>query len=267
MKKDNKRFYFRIDSERNESVEIYVGQNAGRQLNQDILNAKEEVLIISPYIDEAKVDDLINLKNRKINIRLAFSDLRESQYHNILRKLIHQHRTTDVETKEKCRKQKDLFLIIAIAAMSLGIFLLLFFILNFNDKINLTRNYIILFLSLVSFVVFYLGWKKKKKIEKTEIYSYQYAENLNFKFIRNNNLEKFIHSKIYIIDRKVAYLGSLNYTNNGFTKNFETRIRISQADKISELVDFVHELFDDNYNFQKHELFYLGQRVYSEEKY
>lgn len=104
MFKENKRFYFRIDTEPSEAIEVFVGQNAGTQLNNDILNAKEEVLIISPYIDETKLDDLIALKNRNVNVRLAFSDLRPEQYKDILRKLIHQHKVTDVKRKEKARK-------------------------------------------------------------------------------------------------------------------------------------------------------------------
>ncbi|OCA69226.1 restriction endonuclease [Chryseobacterium contaminans] len=101
-----------------------------------------------------------------------------------------------------------------------------------------------------------------------EVYTYHYSENLNFKYIRNNRYDnKFLHSKIYIIDRKVAYLGSLNYTKSGFTSNFESRIRITQQEKVNELVCFVHDIFEDNVNLRKHELFYLGKQVYSEEMY
>jgi phosphatidylserine/phosphatidylglycerophosphate/cardiolipin synthase-like enzyme len=117
--------------------------------------------------------------------------------------------------------------------------------------------------------MFYKLFKKKERVERTSIYRYEYFENLNFKFLRNNfhsNDRMFIHSKIYIIDRKIAYLGSLNFTNNGFTSNFETRIRITQSKKIEELVSFVHKIFDDN-NFKSHELYFLGKHVFSEEKY
>lgn len=57
----NKRnFYFRSQGYNNEAVEVYVGQSSGKQLNEDILNAEKEVLIISPYIDETKLDNLIS---------------------------------------------------------------------------------------------------------------------------------------------------------------------------------------------------------------
>jgi phosphatidylserine/phosphatidylglycerophosphate/cardiolipin synthase-like enzyme len=70
-----------------------------------------------------------------------------------------------------------------------------------------------------------------------------------------------------VIDRKVAYLGSLNYTKSGFTTNFESRIRITQKEKVNELVSFVHDIFEDNVNLKKHELFYLGRKIYHEELY
>ena len=73
-----------------------------------LLDAKAEVLIISPYIDEVKLDDLIMLKNRNINVRLAFSDLRPEQYGSILRKLIHQNRVTDAKKKEKRERKNNL---------------------------------------------------------------------------------------------------------------------------------------------------------------
>ncbi|WP_185114336.1 phospholipase D-like domain-containing protein [Chryseobacterium artocarpi] len=268
MSRENKRFYFKIDTEPSEGIEVFVGQNAGTQLNNDILNAKEEVLIISPYIDEVKLDDLIALKNRNINVRLAFSDLRPEQYREILTKLIHQHRVTDVKKKEKRDSQKNMLFFSSIALFCLGIFSLIYFGMHVVDDFTDSNNFLSILVSLGSFFGFYKCWEMKSVVEKMEIYTYHYSEKLNFKFIRNSRYDsKFIHSKIYVIDRKVAYLGSLNYTKSGFTTNFESRIRITQREKVNELVSFVHDIFEDNVNVRRHELFYLGKKIYSEEMY
>lgn len=264
--KENKRFYFRIDTANNEALEVYVGQNAGNQLNKDILSAKYEVIIVSPYIDESKIDDLINLKNRDVNVRLAFSDLRKKQRENVLQKLISQHKEVDVKKKEKVKKQIALFTYISVLLLSIAVFSAAYIELHLASREYKVNNTFALGAMVISLVALSKTWKKKKQIEKTDIYSYTYSEKLNFKFIRNNDLSKFIHSKIYIIDRKVAYLGSLNYTNNGFTKNFETRVRITQIEKVNELVDFVHEMLDDDVNFEKHELDDLGQETYNQVK-
>lgn len=266
--KEHKKYYFKIDTENNEGVEVFVGQNAGNQLNKDILNAKEEVLIISPYIDEVKLDDLIMLKNRDVNVRLAFSDLRPEQYDSILRKLIHQNRVTDVKKKEKRESLKNIFFLSAIVLLCLGIFSLIYFGIHLVDDFTNVNNFLAFLVSVTSLYGFYRCWEKKSEVEKMEIYTYHYSEKLNFKFVRNNRYDsKFLHSKIYVIDRKVAYLGSLNYTKSGFTSNFESRIRITQKEKVNELISFVHDIFADNVNLKKHELFYLGKRVYSEEMY
>lgn len=268
MEKNKRNFYFRSQSYNKEAVEVYVGQSSGKQLNEDISNAKKEILIISPYIDETKLDELITLKNKGINVRLAFSDLRNEQKSNILRKLIHQQKDVNEKLKEKVNKNRNIFSLLSTSTLVIGIVLLLFLMLTFED-LN-TRNIITFTIGIGCFFVFYKLYRKKQKIEKTPVYRYEYFEKINFKFLRNNfqsDKKMFIHSKIYVIDRKIAYLGSLNFTNNGFTSNFETRIRITQSEKINDLVEFIHNIFDDNHNFKSHEIWFLGKQVYSEEKY
>ncbi|HCN51690.1 MAG TPA: hypothetical protein DIT10_21835 [Chryseobacterium sp.] len=232
------------------------------------MNAQEEVLIISPYIDEAKVDDLLMLKSREVNVRLAFSDLRPEQYDDVLRKLIHQHKVTDVKKKERRESLKSIYLMSSVVLLCVGISSLAYFGLHIIDDLINANNFFALLIAVATLYGFYVCWEKKTEVEKMEIYKYHYSENLNFKFIRNNRYEsKFLHSKIYVIDRKVAYLGSLNYTKSGFTTNFESRIRITQKEKVNELVSFVHDIFEDNVNLKKHELFYLGRKIYHEELY
>lgn len=199
---------------------------------------------------------------------MAFSDLRNKQKSNILRKLIHQQKDTNSTLKEKVNKKKNLYTILSFSFLAIGIVLLLFSILTF-EKIE-TKVILTFLLSILSFFACYKLFTLKDKLEKTQVYNYDYFEKINFKFLRNNFKSKdkmFIHSKIYVIDRKIAYLGSLNYTNNGFTCNFETRIRITNSEKIKELVDFIHSIFDDETKFKSHELWFLGKQVYSEEKY
>ncbi len=261
-------FYLKSEACNKEQVEVYLGQSAGRQLTLDILNAKKEVLIISPYIDETKLDELITLKNKGINVRLAFSDLREEQKKTILRKLIHQQKDVNERLREEVLKKKNLFFILSVTALVIAISLFLFLSLNLGSIQY--KNIIYLVFSFISFIIFYKLNKKKQEVERTTIYKYDYFEKINFKYLRNDFRSKnkmFIHSKIYIIDRKIAYLGSLNFTNNGFSSNFETRIRITNSEKIKELVEFVHSIFDDNESFNSHELSFLGRQVYSEEKY
>lgn len=258
-------FYFKIATNENEAVEVYVGQSSGKQLQNDIESAKSEVLIISPYIDESKLKDLIKLKYKNINVRLAFSSLNIKQESRILKMLIHQNKHIDTIKKEKIEQQIKLYNYFTIGYLLVGAFA---FVLSINKMIELkTLNYYFILPILFSYL-FYSTKKQIDKLKKTPIFRYDYIKKLDFKFLRTSSNEaKFIHSKIYVIDKKIAYLGSINFTNNGFTSNFETRIRITHEDKVNELVDFVNTFFDDDENFKKHELNWLGRKVYDELKY
>ncbi|RTZ46154.1 hypothetical protein EJ377_17070 [Chryseobacterium arthrosphaerae] len=144
-------------------------------MNKDILNAQEEVLIISPYIDESKVDDLLMLKNREVKVRLAFSDLRPEQYEDVLRKLIHQHKVTDVKKKEKRESLKSMYFLAAIALLCLGLFRwpISVFISLMTSSVPIifcTPD----FYHLTLWVLPMLG--KKTEVEKMEIYKYHYSE-------------------------------------------------------------------------------------------
>ena len=268
MISNRRNFYFKSQINIDEAIEVYVGQNSGKQLNEDLRNAKEEVLIISPYIDESKLDELLRLKNRSVNVRLAFSDLNPNQFKNILKKLIHQNKETNIKQREKREKLKNVFLILSIFFLVVAVLLLSYSVLHLASKEYSILNFGILFMSLLIMNLSFHFWRKKNKAERIEIYRYDYSEKLNFKYLRDYYGERmFIHSKIYLIDKKIAYVGSLNFTNKGFTSNFETRVRITERDKINELREFVHNVFDDDINFKKHELNWLGKKVYTEEKY
>lgn len=264
--KKKRNFYFRTESG-NETVEVYVGQSSGKQLGEDILNAKDEVLIISPYIDESKLDDLINLKNRNINVILAFSSLREKdkQDEKILKKLIHQHKKIDNYKKDQKEKLKNKFFLYSIISISAGTVLFLYGLLQIKIE---AKSIICIVIAFVLFYAYHQFTIKKDIANRIPIYSYNYSKKINFKYLRDfKDSKMFIHSKIYVIDRKIAYMGSLNFTNNGFTSNFETRIRITQKNKIEELVKFMHSIFEDDINFKSHEIWYLGKKAYTEEKY
>ncbi|AKP68651.1 hypothetical protein CG08_0205 [Riemerella anatipestifer] len=168
-KETKRNFYFRNNLGNNEAIEIYIGQSSGKQLQDDLLNAKSEVLIISPYIDESKLDDLFVLKNRNVNVRLGFSDLNDRQYKTVLRKLIHQNKETDIKKKEK-RKKKNLYLFLLIAVFSIAcVFFSSGIVKLLNKDFTVLSFGFIMFSFFLSFLSYKL-WQIKSKIEKIEIY-------------------------------------------------------------------------------------------------
>jgi len=258
-------FYYKLEVSATEAVELYVGKSCGKQVLFDLQNARDEVLIISPYIDATKLDELIKLRNRNVNVRLAFSSLREAQERDILKKLIHQNRFTNERAREAARKKSAFFNYAAMCSLLSGIIALAYSVFK---TLQAGHVHYSLSIPVLAYLLFRYLSGEKSRAEQTPIYSYDYSEKINFKYLRSGISDnQFIHSKIYVIDRRLAYIGSLNFTNNGFTSNFEARVRITHREKIAELVSFIHTIFDDDRNFIKHELTWLGRRVYSEEKW
>lgn len=256
-----KRFYHRIEDKiSGDTVELYIGQGAGTQLGNDLMNASSEVIIVSPYIDEQKLDELFMLKRRNVYVKLAFSSLNEKQEYSILRKLIRQKQIKNHEAAARAKK----------SAQHNGILSTIFTVAAVAFFANLYFHFYwpqLVFSLILGYLAYYF-MEKRTLSNKLPIYSYEYEENLHFKYFRNANYgthnSPFVHSKIYIIDRKIAYLGSVNFTKNGFESNFETRIRITNTSKINELLYFVNQLLDTNDYLNCHRLDWLGKKVYRE---
>jgi phosphatidylserine/phosphatidylglycerophosphate/cardiolipin synthase-like enzyme len=142
---------------------------------------------------------------------------------------------------------------------------LLFFL-----ELHYNKDPKILYLIPASAVYGLIIWIINNKINTIQIYTYSYETLFPLKvfqspYSKNNNHKGAysIQSKVYIIDDKVAHLGSLNFTVSGFETNFETRIRITDSDAIRGITNLFSELFHSNDNPSiKTEQF--AQRIYTE---
>ena len=96
------------------------------------------------------------------------------------------------------------------------------------------------FLGLIVFLLRYL-------IRNKRVYSYEYKTIFPLRVLQQNNAfgrkTTYLHSKIYIIDDRIAYLGSLNFTRNGTQNNYETRVRLADSLPVSKIVGEFDELF------------------------
>ena len=78
-----------------------------------------------------------------------------------------------------------------------------------------------------------------RKITINHEFYYSKRDNFNVHILEKSyNL----HSKIYIIDNKIAFLGSLNFTTTGFLFNHETCIRITDKSVIRHLNNVYKDL-------------------------
>ena len=100
------------------------------------------------------------------------------------------------------------------------------------------------------------------------IYTYEYEPLFPFKvLLQPDETEKShrlnLHSKIYIIDNKIAYLGSLNFTHFGTKSNHETSIRITDKNAITYINSEFESLLNNDY-YTKRELNEWGKSLYDE---
>ena len=71
------------------------------------------------------------------------------------------------------------------------------------------------------------------------------------------------NSKIYIIDNKIAYLGSLNFTHYGTKSNHETSIRITDRNALLYINSEFESLLVNDY-YQERDLIEWGRSLYDE---
>ena len=242
--------------------DIYIGKGAGKKLLNDINNAKKSVKIVSPYLSPFLISELIKLKNRNLEVELITSDNIEDFYGNYeknLHKLIIQNRETDFEAVEKRKKLKVIlrFLIYC----WLGLLTILIGTAFHFKNIKIAYGIIPLI------VLFFISNFYKNKITNMRIYTYWYSQLFDFKVYlspdKSPNSDTFIHSKIYLIDDEIAYLGSLNFTSSGTKHNYETRIRTEDQKAIKEIKDEIYQLLNYS-NLPQRDIQYWGNQIYNE---
>ena len=249
----------------NITADLYIGQGAGKKLLHDLENAQKSVKIVSPYLSPIYIEKLVYLSSKGINITLITSDdiedYRDVLTPKVITKLIKQVRHVDEIAQRQREKQKNLkkWLIIFLVADVISNILL-----ALNHKNNIL-------LILGSFVVLLVVISLSYQIKNKRIFTYSYEQLFPFRvFVSpyNKKLRNvssfFIHSKIYIIDEWIAYLGSLNYTKSGLETNFESRIRITNNQVVSELSNLVEELFHNNDENAYIDVQSWGKQLYKE---
>ena len=242
--------------------DIYIGKGAGKKLLLDIQNARKSIKIVSPYLSPFLITELIKFRNRNLEVELITSDNIEDFYGNYeknITKLINQNRETDQIAVEKREKWKDKSKILTYIGFGLLIILVGIGYFLRDTKIAF---------GLIPIVVIFLVVKLyKNKIKNKRIYSYWYSQLFPFKVYmspdKSNQSDTFIHSKIYLIDDKIAYLGSLNFTASGTKHNYETRIRTEDPDAIKEIKDEIYQLLNHSH-LPERDIQFWGRQLYNE---
>ncbi|MGN7990420.1 phospholipase D-like domain-containing protein [Pedobacter sp. 22226] len=242
----------------NALCDIYIGSGAGKKLINDMKAAKRSVKIVSPFLSPYLISELIYLKNNNIDIKLITTNNIEDFYgyrEKNIYKLIIQNRNTNIEKQKIRDKWINFTSQLSYAGFSL-IALLIVLAYYFRD----TK---VFFCFTPIIILFLIQSLYKTKIKKLRIYTYYYTQLFPFKVYIANEKTSIIHSKIYLIDDQIAYIGSLNFTQSGTQFNHETRIRTTDVNAIKEISKEIDLLFENPYMLAA-DIQLWGRQLYAE---
>ena len=230
--------------------DIYIGKGAGKLILQDMLKAKRSIRVMSPYLSAGLIDILLDRLRFGVHIELVTSDDIEDHKHadKNCYHIIKQHTHVDEELKSKKR-----FL------HWIGIGLMIVFGFLVITRLPGVLSSTIKLPDIIQFSVFailaLIGRFIRKHAEGINFWYYSYSSLFPIKIFysyfsrkKPDRSKAFnLHSKLYIIDDRIAYLGSVNFTRSGCSFNHETRIRITDPEAIYQLKEEFEELLCNDY--------------------
>ncbi len=228
---------------------IHIGTGAGARLLEDIDAAEDSIRIVSPYMSASFAEKLITRYKAGIDVELYTMEDSKKALMPHIRKLL-------VEPKKKMSKTAKLLYVIGwiLACCFVGGAGLLFLmgvgvlpVWGFLGDSGFTRSAQeaaelggFLLAGLLPIIAYFMGYTwYKRRVRKHP--DYQYTQLFPFTIFKPKG-RALIHSKIYVIDNKVAYMGSLNFSENGTTRSHETQVRFDQYDVVQEIGQAIDEL-------------------------
>jgi phosphatidylserine/phosphatidylglycerophosphate/cardiolipin synthase-like enzyme len=239
-----------------DNCEVFAGRMAGERIQESIHNAKKSITIVSPYLTPDYVDMLLQKQAEGVSIKLLTGTDLTSRYKRdkAYRKLIRQ--TTIINNDRLDRRNRLTLLSTTIIILSIILGLLGVF----TEAILMVfwlSAFIAAPILVFALKMKYTHYEYKPQFEMGIIIS-PYEENLG-------ELQYFVHSKIYVIDESIAFMGSVNFTEMGFVGNYECWTRINHKSSVDAIQDEVNRLFQQEKPYFA-DLKQIGAFVYEEVK-
>jgi phosphatidylserine/phosphatidylglycerophosphate/cardiolipin synthase-like enzyme len=250
-------------------ADLYIGQNAGKTIEYHIAHAAKSIKIISPYLSEGLVQLLIAKQNQGVDVALLTSDdkrhFNNPENSKLLRDVIIQNQ---YENDKKQEIRKWILRVIGVIALACFAVISVMFILHKLEVLVSSEYFIKILIPIVVVeIILIVIWKKIR------IFTYTYRTPFPLIFVIDPwNMSKyeksvytnnaFFHVKLFIIDVKKAFLGSVNLTTKGMLYNVESCIAIENQINVQRLSDYFDRLFDQDYF--KEDMAYYGSLLYRE---
>ncbi len=222
--------------------DIYIGTDAGIRVLEDIESAESSVRIVSPYLSSGMVDKLMQLYRRGVSVELL----------------------TMAESKDALRPHMDELFIRPkrrIGGMFRGIMVCTWVLLPvvvIGAILQLLRHNAGLFKGITlpgwidkisgesllvvagALLLYILLYKLCLRITRN-LPAFQYTLLFPIRVFKPKG-RALVHSKVYIIDNRIIYLGSLNFSRNGMEKSFETHMRSEDMELIEKTQGAIEDL-------------------------
>ena len=238
-----------------QKAKIFIGRNSGALLCKNICDAKHSIQVLSPYVSLEYVELLLNAQKRGVAVSLfAESDMASNtQREEIYQRVLVQHRS--VNGKVQVAKYIGMLLCIALTAC------LTFFVYwgykkgfipSFQEIRSAGPNMTIMIGLAILFFLAVCIMRWFLILVRMRIYQYRYTPKFDLvifasPYDKKNSAKKqtepfFVHSKIYVIDHRLAFVGSLNFTEKGFQDNYECCVKISDPDAVLRIAGELERL-------------------------
>ncbi len=245
--------------------DLYIGKNAGNKIIEEINTAKSSVKIISPYISPSTIWHLIKLHRKGVQVELVTTDAvmdQTEQAEKTFKVLIKQEKEYN---KKGAALKKTLHFLQKLLWGSFAIALLATFYFYIEEQSSNLGLGIIISLTLLV-----LGIYVSIKTSQQNTFQYKYESLFPLKLLiapENSEfpIKTFIHSKVFIIDEKIMYWGSINFTSMGVKDNYETRVRTTDTIAIQKMTKEFNQLLQSN-NLPERYLNIWGRMIYSLDK-
>lgn len=228
---------------------IHMGTTAGKQLLKDISTARQEVTVLSPFLNAEQMQLLLKLHQQNVRITLITTLCHQMignlEGYDFRIELIKQFKRKDPEAQHKKESLKGLisFLYIALVSFILGSIYTYFYYYTYAQVCMLV-------LTVLTLIVLCAA---VSELRNTSIYRYTYKTLFPLKIFIDpgnqkikNSSKHFIHAKAFIIDQKIAYLGSADFTCSSLSSNYESIIRTEDQEAIQELLSEVKRLYNSS---------------------
>jgi len=89
------------------------------------------------------------------------------------------------------------------------------------------------------------GYVSRHLQSKFNAYSYNLLKKDGFE-VRKGSRNRLIHAKMVLVDKKILFLGSHNFTKSSFLRNRESGILINNKEKTAEYTKYFNELWKES---------------------